>query len=135
VSYCIIGLVLSDCRIAICFLSFVLYVLINCFVFLNYSFYVCFLILYVCFLFYGLCFGIVLCIGVPHVLTCCSIFMCKFTDHCHQLQLIKLYMVYRIMYHVSYYFMSCHVVLCRVVSCRVVSCHVTSRNVTSHHIV
>ena len=70
-SYCIIGLVLSDCRIAICFLSFVLcYVLINCFVFLNYSFYVCFLILCVCFLFYGLCFGIVLCIGVPHVLTC-----------------------------------------------------------------
>jgi hypothetical protein len=39
---------LSNCLTAVCFMSFALdYVLINCFVFSDYSFYVCFLVLYV----------------------------------------------------------------------------------------
>jgi hypothetical protein len=61
-------LLLSHCIIVICFMSFALcYVLINCFMFFNYSFYVCCLVLYdlLC-VFYVLCF----CIFSPHVYSC-----------------------------------------------------------------
>jgi hypothetical protein len=61
--------VLSNCPIAICFMSLALaYVLINCFVFFYYSFYVCFLVLYVLLsILCALCFCIVLGIASPDV--------------------------------------------------------------------
>jgi len=63
---------LSHCLIAICFMSFaVCHVLINCIMFFNYSFYVCFLVLYVLLsISCVLCFCTVSCIVSPHVYRC-----------------------------------------------------------------
>ena len=66
---CLVVVSLSHCLIAICFISFALcYVLINCYMFLIYSFYVFFLVLYVSLsMLCVLRFCIVLCIVSPHV--------------------------------------------------------------------
>ena len=65
-------LLLSHRRNVICFMSSSLYyVLINCFMFLNFSFHVCFLVLYVLLSVLSvLCFRIVLCIVSTHVYSC-----------------------------------------------------------------
>jgi hypothetical protein len=59
----------SHCRIAICFISSALcYVLINCFMFLNFSFHICFLVFYVFLSVLSvLCFRIILCIVSTYV--------------------------------------------------------------------
>ena len=64
-------LVLSHCRIVICFISSALcYVIINFFVFLNFSFHVCFLVFMFFFVLSVLCFCIVLCTVSTHVYSC-----------------------------------------------------------------
>ena len=99
------------------------YVLIKCFVFLNCSFCVYFLVLYVCFLFCVLCFCIVSCIFSPMCILVCFIFVYKFTAHCHrvetQFQLINIiyrtiyiyiisHRIYLIIYHI-YHIVSHHI--------------------------
>jgi hypothetical protein len=135
-------LLLSDSFFAICFMYFVFcYVLVNCFVFLNYLCYVCFLILYVCFLFCVICvfycfvYYFSPCTNTP----VCFIFVYKFTYHCHrvetQLQLINI--IYHVLsYYISYiisYIIPYHSIY-HIISYRI-SYHITSYIIISYHII
>jgi hypothetical protein len=97
-------LLLSDCHIVICCMSFALCrVLINCYVIFYYSFYVCFLVLCVCFLFCVFCVFVLFCVLFrPMYILVCFIFVYTFTDHCHRVK-TQMRLINIILYHIISY--------------------------------
>jgi len=135
---------LSHCLIAISFMYFVLcYVLINCFKFFNYSFFMFdALVCTFYFLFSLFCVFILSCLS-PCIKVFILYFLYNFTVHFHwvsaQLQLINI-ISYCISYHIIIsYHISCHIISYHIISCqsyRIISYHhIISYHIMSYHIV
>ena len=83
------------------------YVLINCYVFHNYSFCVCFLVLYVLLsILCVLCFCTVLCIVSPLYIVVYFLLVYSFTDRCHWME-VQLQLINIISHHIITQLLNC----------------------------